>query len=271
MAEATTPAATSQGGSGQSLGARFAASRWPAVVTLVVVLAGWELTGRFTDSLTSYPSAVVMAAINIIKSGELLPALLQTLKGMFVGFGISVAIGIPLGIVMGRSHFVDVVLDPYVTALYATPRIALVPLLILWVGIGFSLRITVTVLMAIFPIILNTYQGVRVTNLEHIEVARSFSASGFQVVRTVLIPNALPYVLAGLRLGIGRALIGITVAEMVVGQTGTGGLLVRYGRFLHIDRLFVPILMLGFLSILLQKILAAIEGAVVPWQKAEGS
>ena len=160
---------------------------------------------------------------------------------------------------MGRSHIADVILDPYVTVLYATPRIALIPVLILWTGIGFSLRVTVTALLAVFPIIINTYQGVRSASPNHLEVAASFNARRLQVVRTVVVPNALPYILAGLRLGAARALIGITVAEMVVGATGTGGLLMTWGRRLLVDQLFVPIIELGLLSIGLQKILMLVE------------
>jgi ABC-type nitrate/sulfonate/bicarbonate transport system permease component len=245
--------------------------RLAPLLVLVLLLAVWELGGRqVRNHIISYPSAIGAAAFRVaIKENVLFPALLETLKGLGLGYACAVGIGVPVGIVMGRSHIADVILDPYVTVLYATPRIALVPVLILWTGIGFSLRVTVTALMAVFPIIINTYQGVRSASPNHLEVAASFNAKRLQIVRTVVVPNALPYILAGLRLGAARALIGITVAEMVVGATGTGGLLMAWGRRLKVDQLFVPIIELGLLSIGLQKILMLVERAATPWRRAQ--
>jgi ABC-type nitrate/sulfonate/bicarbonate transport system permease component len=266
MVVATVAAAK---GFGSRLGRQM--DRFAPLLTLVVLLGGWELIGhRVQHHLISYPSAIVKAAYEVaVTENVLLPALLATLKGLGIGYAIAVAIGVPMGIAMGRSHVVDVILDPYVTAFYAMPRIALVPLLILWAGIGFELRVTITTLLAVFPIIINTYQGVKSTSPDHLDVARCFNAKRLQVVRTVSVPSAVPYVLAGLRLGAGRALIGITVAEMVVGATGTGGLLIKYGKHLQIDRLFVPILELGLLSIAIQKLLRWAEDFITPWRKAQ--
>jgi NitT/TauT family transport system permease protein len=235
---------------------------------VVVVLILWEALGRQAPIFASYPSAVAEAFIEItFIDNRLGPALLTTLHGLAVGFLIAATAGIAIGFVMGRVRVVDLVLDPYVSALYATPRIALIPLLVLWFGVGFELRVTVVVLSAIFPIIISVYVGAKHVDPDLVETAQAFAASQSQLLRTIIIPASLPFAFAGLRIGVARALIGITVAEMTAAITGTGALLVGFGRVLATDKLFVPVIVLGLLSILLAGVVQWAQRKAMPWEQ----
>jgi ABC-type nitrate/sulfonate/bicarbonate transport system permease component len=239
------------------------------LLSVVVVTTVWELLGRTDPTVASYPSAIASAAVELVGDGPLLAAFADTLQGLAVGFVIAAVLGVAIGYLMGMFRLVEVALDPYVNALYATPRIALVPLLVLWVGIGFELRVTIVVLSAIFPIIMNVHIGTRNVDRDLVDTGRAFAASRWQLLRTVTIPGSLPYVFAGLRIGTAKALVGIIVAEMTAAATGTGQLLLQFGRYFETDKLFVPIIMLGLLSIVLVEAMYAIERRAMPWRRTE--
>lgn len=241
-----------------------------SVVFFLAWSIAWEIVGWRTSANISSPSGIVVAAYHlVITENILLPALLETAKGLIVGYVIAVALGIPIGFAMGRSKVAEIVLEPYVTALYATPRIALIPLLVLWAGIGFELRVTVVVLSAIFPLILNVYRGSQQIDQDFVDVGRSCCATRLQMLRTVIVPASLPYLMAGLRLAMGRALIGIIVAEMAAALTGTGELIVTFGRYQQTDRLFVPIIVLGLLAIGIQRGMAQLERRATRWRATQ--
>lgn len=239
-----------------------------SLVVLLVLLAIWEIVGRrFPDSL-SHPSAVASEFVAItIEDGDLLEALGATMYGMAAGFLIAAVVGVALGFAMGRMPVVGGLLEPYVNAIYATPRIALIPLLVLWCGIGFELRVTVAVLSAVFPIIINTYVGARSVDSGLLDAGRSLNASGFQLLRGVVLPASLPFVVTGLRIGIFRALVGIIVAEMSASITGTGQLLLDYGQFLQIGRLIAVIVTLGVIGVLLTFLVGAVQRWAMPWTR----
>ena len=238
--------------------------------SLIGVLGLWEVFGRLDPRVASYPSEIVAAFIQLaFVENVLAPAFATTLHGLVVGFIIAAVLGIAIGFAMGRVRLVDLILDPYVSALYATPRIALVPLLVLWVGIDFELRVTIVVLSAVFPIIINTYIGAKSVDRELLDAGRSFAASGWQLLRTVVVPGSLPYLFAGLRIGAARALVGIIVAEMAAAVTGTGQLIIQYGRFFETDKLFVPVIILGLFSILLAEFVYFLQRRATPWARVE--
>lgn len=240
------------------------------VASLIGVLVIWEVFGRLNPRVASYPSEIGAAFIQLaFVDNVLAPAFATTLQGLVVGFVIAAVLGIVIGFAMGRIRLVDLILDPYVSALYATPRVALVPLLVLWVGIDFELRVTIVVLSAIFPIIINTYIGAKSVDRELLDTGRSFAASGWQLLRTVVVPGSLPYLFAGLRIGAARALVGIIVAEMTAAVTGTGQLIIQYGRFFETDKLFVPVIILGLFSILLAELVYFLQRRATPWARVE--
>jgi ABC-type nitrate/sulfonate/bicarbonate transport system permease component len=239
-------------------------------MSVIVVLVVWETLGRANPIVASYPSAIWAAFIDLgFVEGTLWEAFLVTLHGLAVGFAIAAVLGVLIGFAMGRIRLVDLVLDPYVSALYATPRIALVPLLVLWVGIDFELRVTIVVLSAIFPIIINTYIGAKNVDRDLLDAGRAFAASEWQLLTTVVVPGSLPYLFAGLRIGVARALVGIIVAEMTAAVTGTGQLIIQFGRFFQTDQLFVPVIFLGLFSIVLAELVYFLQRRATPWARVE--
>ena len=238
--------------------------------SVIGVLVLWELLGRLDPIVASYPTAIAAAFVQLaFVDNTLWPAFATTLQGLVVGFVISSVLGVIIGFAMGRIRLVDLILDPYVSALYATPRIALVPLLVLWVGIDFELRVTIVVLSSIFPIIINTYIGAKSVDRELLDTGRAFAANGWQMLTTVVVPASLPYLFAGLRIGVARALVGIIVAEMTAAVTGTGQLIIQYGRFFQTDKLFVPVIILGLFSIVLAELVYFLQRRATPWANVE--
>ena len=245
-------------------------ARFLQVASVVTVLAIWEVLGRQAPLYASFPSAIVSAFYNTaVTQNRLLPALTVTFTALFVGFTISAVSGIVIGFLMGRIRVIELILNPYVSAFYSTPRIVLLPVLILALGIGFEVRVTMCVLSSIFPIIINTFSGVKTVDRELVDTGRSFAATRWQVVRTIVMPASLPYVFTGLRIGISRALVGIIVAEMTAAVTGTGYLLLVFGRFFQTDKLMGPVLLLGVLSILLSGVVGFAQRRAMPWQARE--
>jgi ABC-type nitrate/sulfonate/bicarbonate transport system permease component len=238
--------------------------------SVIAVLVLWELLGRLDPIVASYPTAIAAAFVELaFVDNTLWPAFATTLQGLVVGFAISSVLGVVIGFAMGRIRLVDLILDPYVSALYATPRIALVPLLVLWVGIDFELRVTIVVLSSIFPIIINTYIGAKSVDRELLDTGRAFAANGWQMLTTVVVPASIPYLFAGLRIGVARALVGIIVAEMTAAVTGTGQLIIQYGRFFQTDKLFVPVIILGLFSIVLAELVYFLQRRATPWANVE--
>lgn len=214
---------------------------------------------------TSYPSAIVQAAYETMAS-DVLPAFVDTITGFAVGYLIAVVAGVPIGLLMARSRVVELALKPYVFALNATPRIAFIPLLILWLGLTFEMRVAVVVMSGIFPIMVNTYLGAKEVDRELLDTGTAFAASRNQMMRTIVFPASLPYTFAGLRIGMGRSLIGIVVAEIESSVVGVGHLIDYDAQTLQIAEMFVPIIMLGAFSILFTALLVRLERwATMPW------
>jgi NitT/TauT family transport system permease protein len=242
--------------------------RWIRLGSIVVVLAAWEVVGRLNPLFTSYPTAIARAAVDLVADGRLQPALLTTLQGLAAGYFLAIGIGVPLGFAMARIRTLNIALDPYVAALYATPRITLIPLLVLMVGIGFQLRLVIVVLSAVFPVIINVRDGALEVDRSYIDVARSFAASRWQVLRTVVLPGSVPYLFVALRIGAQRAIIGVIVAEMTSALAGTGILLLDLAQFFRTDAVMVIILIIGFFSILVTAGLRWLQHRVSPWLRS---
>src|SRR5690606_4458102 len=181
--------------------------------------------------------------------GELPHYLMQSLQVLLYGLGAAILVGIPLAVLMARVRPIDWALDLPINALYATPMVALVPVLVLWFGIYLKAKIIVVFLFAVFPIIINTYQGVREVDRNLIEVARSFRSSEWRMWQDVLLPYALPYIAAGIRLAIGRGLVGMVIAEFYTTISGLGFMITRYANVFEMDKTFVPVLLLMILGV----------------------
>jgi sulfonate transport system permease protein len=240
------------------------------IVSVVVVLGLWEIIGPHIDPIFfTYPSAIAVAFWEMTLSGELPKYAWESLQILFYGMLLAVAVGIPLGVMMARFRKLDWLLDTWLNALYSTPTVALVPLLVLWFGIRAEAKIVVVFLFAIFPVLINTYQGVRKVDPGFLEVARSFRSSEWRMWRDVLLPWAVPYITAGIRLAIGRGLVGMIIAEFYTAMTGLGYMIVRYAHIFKMDRTFVPVILLMLLGITLTAALKWVERRIAPWNRTE--
>ena len=236
---------------------------------LALILLVWQIVGPFISPIFfTYPSKIAVAFWQLTVSGDLPYYLSQSLEVMLYGLLSAILVGIPLAVAMARVRWLDWALDLPINALYATPMVALVPLLVLWFGIYLKAKIIVVFLFAVFPILINTYQGVRECDKNMLEVARSFRSTEWQVWRDVLLPFALPYIAAGIRLAIGRGLVGMVVAEFYTTISGLGFMITRYANNFEMDKTFVPVIMLMILGVSLTTGLKWLERRIAPWSHA---
>jgi ABC-type nitrate/sulfonate/bicarbonate transport system permease component len=249
------------------------AGRHGAIVRIASVaftLIVWELYGRQVDAVfMSYPTAILAALPQMVTSGELPRALWSSLQGLAVGLAIAIAFGTLLGLLMGRYRLVDQILEVQINALYATPNVALVPLVILWFGLGITAKIFIIFLAAFFPIIVNTYAGVRNVGRGLVEVALAEGASEPQVFTKIVLPAALPFITTGIRLATGRAVVGMVVAELFTAVSGLGGAIVIYGNAFATDKLFVIIIVLALIGLALTESVRLLERRLAPWKETE--
>ena len=236
------------------------------------MLIAWELLSRFVipPQFLPPPSAVVRAFITTTASGELPRQLWQTASVLAVGFSLAIMTGLAVGIAMGTFPTLRRILDPYVNAFYAMPTVALVPLVIIWLGLGFEAKVFLTWLVSVFPVIINAQIGVANVPPAFIETARAFGCNRWQVFRRVVLYAAVPFFIAGVRLGLGRALVGVVVAEMFTALAGLGYMVVFYGNTFRTAELFVPIVVLAALSIAITNVIYRIEHRIAPWRVAQG-
>jgi NitT/TauT family transport system permease protein len=240
------------------------------LASLVIVLLVWEIGGGQLDqSLFSTPSKVVVAAYTMILSGELWQFLAPSLLVMLYGFSIATVVGILLGLLLARYWVLDTATGFYITFLYSTPMVALIPLIVIWAGFDTAAKTIILFLFAFFPIVINTYQGVKNVSPELIEVGRAFRCSESELWRHVILPAALPFVVTGLRLALGRGLIGMVTADLYTAISGIGYLIVRTASTYQMDKMFVPIVTLGLLGVFLAWLLRLVEIRVAPWTRTD--
>ena len=240
------------------------------VTTVGAFLIAWELYGRSLNPIfLSYPAAIAGAAAELIASGELVAALLKSLQGLVIGYTAAVVVGITLGVLMGRYRSVYYALDPFIVALYATPGVALIPLIMLWFGLGLQAKIIIIFEACFFPIVINTFAGVRNVSRANVDVARAYGASDRQVLRLVMLPSALPFIMAGIRLAVGRGVIGMVVAEFFTALSGLGSLIITFSNAFATAKLFVPVITLSLLGVSLTALAQLLERRLAPWKESE--
>jgi sulfonate transport system permease protein len=236
------------------------------VLSLAIVLGAWQFGGQHVDQfLFTTPTAIGSAALQMIGSGELWSYLWPSLVVLVVGLAISAVAGIAVGLLLARFWVLDVGLDMYITFLYSTPTVALVPLIVLWVGFESTAKIVILFLFAFFPLVINTYQGVKNVDPRLLEVGRAFRCSERQLWANIVLPAALPFIVTGLRLAVGRGLIGMVLADLYTAISGIGYLIVRSASTYRVDKMFVPIVVLGLLGIALTALLRGAERRIAPW------
>jgi NitT/TauT family transport system permease protein len=236
---------------------------------VALILIVWQLVAPFISPIFfTSPAAIAKAFYETTANGELPYFLGQSLEVMVYGLLTSIVVGIPLGIAMARIRWLDWALDLPINALYATPLVALVPLLVLWFGIYLKAKIIVVFLFAVFPVLINTYQGVRECDKNMLEVAHSFRSSELRTWQDVLFPFALPYIIAGVRLAIGRGLIGMIIAEFYTTISGLGFMITKYANVFAMDKTFVPVIVLMVLGVSLTSALKWVGRRLAPWSAA---
>jgi ABC-type nitrate/sulfonate/bicarbonate transport system, permease component len=242
--------------------------RWAiTTISIVCALTLWEAFGRNINPIFgSYPSAIAVAFWELLRSGELAGALNESLRPFVVGYGLAIVIGVPVGLIIGRFRVAEAAFGIYVTAGYAMPLVALVPLLMLWLGLGFAVKVSVVFVMSLFPICINTWLGVTAVPKTLIEVGKSFVASDMVILRRIMLPATLPYIMAGIRLAVGRAVVGMVIAEFFTTISGLGAVIINSANNFDTATMFVPIIILMVMAIGLNAFIGWVEGKVAPWQ-----
>ena len=237
--------------------------------SLAVVLLIWQVAAAHIDPvLFTSPWAIALAANDMIRSGELWTYLWPSLVVLFYGLSISFVSGVLLGVLLARYWLLDMALGGYITFLYATPTVALVPIIVLWAGFDVAAKTIILVLFAFFPVVINTYQGVKNVDERLLEVGRSFRCNEGQLWVNIVLPSALPFIVTGLRLAVGRGLIGMVLADLYTAISGIGYLIVRSASTYQVDKMFVPVVTVGLLGVLLSAGLQFLERRVAPWTVA---
>jgi NitT/TauT family transport system permease protein len=240
-----------------------------SLISLVIFLGGWELVGQFvlTNKLFFVPiSDVAVAFVHLTLSGELWTNVAASFKAIGYGMALAIVIGISFGILLGASRVVADYTEVYLNALYSTPLVAIAPLLILWLGIGLASKIAVVFLISVFPIVISTASGVRNVEAHFLDVAKAFGATRWQVVSKVLIPAGLPFVITGVRLAIGRAIVGVVIGELFGATAGLGYLIFTAGQTFDVPALFVGVICLAFAGVSLTWLLQWLERRVIRWK-----
>jgi len=257
---AAKPAAESRGLSGPAI----------RLISVSVFLVFWELAGRQVNPiLMSYPTAITIAFFEMLESGELLFQTLLSVRAFLAGFGLAIVVGILIGVSMGAYRRFEYSVDPFINALYSTPNVALIPLLVLWLGLGLTAKIAIVFLVAFFPIVVTTYAGVKNISGSLVEIGRAFGLNEVQILRKIIIPGAVPFITSGVRLAVGRAVVGMVVAEFFTSISGLGGLIIKYSNTFATDRMFVPIIVLAIFGVILTELVKIVERKVAPWKETE--
>lgn len=239
------------------------------ILSIAAFCVIWEIIGQNTNPMLFAPfSQAVWSIYELLARGQLQQSLIDTLVAYAIGLALSIAVGLSIGLLVGLSRRIEGALDPYITFFMVTPRTALFPIFMLWFGLGFTTRIVIVLTAATMPIIVNTCAGVKEVSGSYLEVAKAFGTSQAQLLRKIVFPAIIPFFAAGLRLGIGTALIGIIVGEQLLGTGGgLGGLVVLFGNLGRMDRLFSIILVLILIGISVIQGGRSVTRRLAPWSK----
>ena len=274
----TTPQATVKGEFRReegSAGARFAhyfrdRPNLVRVIAVATFFVYWEFAGREANPLfMTYPTAIFQAFWEILLSGKLIEAFIASMVPFAIGMFLSIVGGIAIGVIIAQWWFIEYTLDPFLNALYAIPRIALVPLIILWAGLGTTGKVTILVSIAIFPVIINTYSGIKDVRGSMLEIGKAFGATERQIFFKITMPAAVPFIMAGIRLAVGLAIIGMIVGEFFTAITGLGGLIINYANVFATAKLFVPIIVVGLMGVGLTELVMYVERRLSKWRVLE--
>jgi len=228
----------------------------------------WEILpnlGLINPFFTSSPSRILTAAQWLFNHG-FWNDILVSLKEFAAGIGLAILFSIPIGLMLGWYRRLNAMFEPFITMLNATPRVALLPLIILWLGIGIESKIAAVFLGAFFPLVVNVMAGVRTVDETLLKCARSFGANDQQVFKTLVIPTCVPFIVAGMRLGLGRGLVGVVVGEMLASTAGVGHMMSLASSSFQIDKMFFGLVLLAGFGYILTELLKRLEKRFNSWR-----
>lgn len=236
---------------------------------VLLVLGVWEAfwsAGKISPLFFSGPSAIARQFVYAWSQGNLKSDLLYSGTNFILGFAGALVAGVVLGVIIGWYRTVRLLADPFLNALYATPRIAMIPLIIIWFGVGMWSKVFIVFMSAFFPILVNTVGGMRAIDRDLLRAARAFCASDWQIFKTVAIPGSVPFILTGVRQGVALGLIGVVVGEMFGGSEGIGFMVAYGGQTFATDTLFVGVLIIMFSGIVLTWLAELLERRFSRWR-----
>ena len=240
--------------------------------TIVLLLLVWQFLPDFvpmkagTKLFFTVPSHIAGTLWDMFATGSIWAPLGVSASAFAIGLLLAIVVGLPLGVLLGRSATLNAMVDPFITAFNATPRLVFLPLLMLWFGIGIWSKVAVVFLGALFPLLINTYEGVRNADKLLINVVRSFGAGEWDIARLVVVPNSLPFIIVGLRLAIGRAVLGVVVAEFFGSQDGLGVMMVRAASQFKVDIVFAGLIVFAALSLIMTGLVKLLEDRLTRWR-----
>ena len=237
--------------------------------SLLLVIAVWEMAWQaqlISPLFFSGPSAIAKQLAYTWTRGNLKSDLVYSGTNFVLGFGAAIVAGVALGILVGWYKTLRLLLNPMLTALYATPRVAMIPLILIWFGIGMWSKVFIVFISAFFPILVNTVGGMRAIDRDLLRAARAFCASDWQIFRTIAIPGSVPFILTGIRQGVALGLIGVVVGEMFGGSQGIGFMVAYGGQTFSTDTLFVGVIIIAAAGIALTWLAERLERRFSQWR-----
>jgi NitT/TauT family transport system permease protein len=235
-----------------------------------VFFAIWQIIGAHVNPiLLTTPTKVAQAFWDLLTSGQLAPAFWTAMRDLALGYGLAAVVGIGVGLALGRSPVLERILNPYINFFQATPLIALVPLVVIWFGVGLEARVAVTFLLAVWSIIINTATGVKETPPALLDVGRIYKYNRLRVILNIQLPNAVPSIFAGLRIALGKALIGVMIAQMEISVTGLGGIVINYGNAFKTAYLLAGVVTVSIVGVVAAMLLELIRKRVFPWTEQQ--
>ena len=242
------------------------------VLGILAVLVPWELLVRLgvvDRVLISSPTAVVQTLIELFEEGEIWHELWVSFQEWSIGFFMAAIVGIVIGLVAGWFKWVRYIAEPWLNVLYAVPELALIPIFILWFGIGLEFKVWLAFLSAIFVIAINTMAGVHGTEMKYLAVAATYGAGRMRVFRTVVLPGSVPFIMTGLRQGSGRALVGVIGAEFLSANQGIGFFIALSGQTINTPQVMAGIVILGAFGIVTGEFFRIVEQRFDVWRRPE--
>ena len=236
---------------------------------VVLVFAIWQAcwsAGWISPLFLSGPSAIANQFWETLRHGTLLADMAYSGRNFILGLGLAAAAGVVLGVIIGWYRRIRFLFDPFLNALYALPRIAMIPMIIIWFGIGMWSKVFIVFMSAFFPILVNTVAGMRTVDSDLLRAARAFCATDWQIFKTLAIPGSVPFILTGIRQGVALGLIGVVVGEMFGGSQGIGFMVMYGGQTFATDTLFVGVIIIAFAGILLTYLAEKLERRFSRWR-----